>query len=66
MNEEQVIELMKSSKSEAEWNENCDSVKRETKEIPKEERSGDYPSYWFTRILQAGILEEARMINGWQ
>lgn len=34
MNEQEVIALMKSSKSEAEWNANCDKVKKACGGLP--------------------------------
>lgn len=40
MNQQQVIDLMKSSKTHAEWNTNCDKVKREC---------GGYPEYWYRK-----------------
>lgn len=46
MNREQVIELMESSQSEAEWNANCDRVKREC---------GGYPVFWFEAIMLSGL-----------
>ena len=46
MNEQEVVALMKSSKSEAEWNENCDKVKK---------ACGDYPPFWYSAIVLSGI-----------
>ncbi len=51
MTEEQVVELMKSSTTEAEWNANCDKVKADA--------GGDYPSFWYKAIVQSGIAGEA-------
>ena len=48
MNREQVVALMEGSKSEAEWNANCDKVK---------EACGDYPDFWFPAILQSGLAK---------
>ncbi len=47
MTEQEVVLLMESSKTEAEWNRNCDEVKR---------RCGGYPSFWFQAIVMSGLL----------
>ena len=49
MNEQEVIELMKSSNSADEWNTNCDKVKK---------ACGGYPSFWWPAIMQSGIAAE--------
>ena len=49
MNEVQVIELMRSSKSETEWNNNCDEVKK---------ACGGYPCFWFAAIIMSGLMDE--------
>jgi len=49
MNEEQVVKLMKSSKSESEWNANCDKVK---------DACDGYPDFWYTAIVLSGIATE--------
>ena len=46
----EVKELMRSCKTEPEWNMNCDKVKSLC--------GGDYPSFWYTEIIQSGIMEE--------
>ena len=51
MNEQQVIDLMKSSKSEAEWNANCDKVKADC---------GGYPDFWYRAIMMSGIFAQVR------
>mgnify|MGYP001232439007 CR=1 FL=1 len=43
-----VVSLMQSSKSEAEWNANCDKV--------KSANGGDYPSFWFVAINLSGVM----------
>lgn len=45
---EQVVKLMESSQSEAEWTENCDTVKA---------TFGDYPDYWYEAILKSGVAK---------
>ena len=50
MNKQEVIDLMKSSKSKTEWNNNCDKVKREC--------GGSYPEYWYSEIILSGLINE--------
>jgi len=50
MTEIQVVELMKSSNSEAEWNSNCDKVKAAF--------DGQYPPFWWSAIMQSGVARE--------
>lgn len=50
MTEDQVVNLMKSSKSEQEWNSNCDKVKKAF--------GGDYPDFWFKSIILSGVGQE--------
>jgi hypothetical protein len=47
---DQVMECMKGSKSEAEWNENCDKVKKA--------HGGQYPDYWYETFIQSGLINE--------
>lgn len=49
MDEEQVIALLKTSTSEAEWNENCAKVKK---------ACGGYPSFWYPVVLASGLADE--------
>ena len=49
MTREDVIALMKSSKSVEEWNKNADAVKAEF---------GGYPDYWYTEIMVLQISNE--------
>lgn len=46
MKKEEVVKLMKSSKSEKEWNENCDKVKKEC---------NGYPDFWYVEIIMSGL-----------
>jgi len=52
LNEDQVVDLMKSSNSEDEWNANCDKVKMGC--------SGGrtYPSFWYSAIVMSGVARE--------
>ena len=47
--EKDVVELMEPSKSESEWNKNCDKVKS---------ANGDYPPFWYQAIVLSGLLGE--------
>lgn len=49
MNKQEVVDLMKSSKSETEWNANCDKVKK---------TFGGYPDFWYTAIVLSGIAAD--------
>lgn len=55
MTEAEVVALMESSKSEEEWNENCDAVKRQC---------GGYPPFWYTAIIISGLY--GRMAASWR
>lgn len=46
MNREEVTKLMSSSKTEEEWNNNCDKVKR---------AFNGYPDFWFPDIIMSGL-----------
>lgn len=52
MTEQDVVALMKSSKSEREWNSNCDKVKATCK---------GYPPFWYKAIVLSGVLAETSM-----
>lgn len=44
---EQVAQVMEMSRSEEEWDKNCDLVKAAF--------GGDYPSFWWETIMMSGI-----------
>lgn len=50
MTKEECIELMKSSKSDLEWDQNCDKVKRA--------HDGQYPEYWFETFIRSGLISQ--------
>ena len=54
MTPEEVKKLMESSKSEEEWNENCDTVKS---------KCNGYPDFWYASIILGGVLRESQ--NNW-
>lgn len=47
--EQDVVAFMKSSKSETEWNNNCDLVK---------EAFNGYPEFWYSAIVLSGVAQE--------
>jgi hypothetical protein len=47
VNKQEVVDLMKSSKSEQEWNDNADKVKA---------ACGGYPDFWFGAIVLSGVM----------
>jgi len=55
MTEEEVVDLMKSSKSEAEWNTNCDKVKASC---------DGYPNFWYSAIILSGLCDEVGAPHG--
>ena len=46
MTQQEVVKLMESSRSEAEWNANCDKVKK---------AFGGYPDWWYGTIVLSGV-----------
>lgn len=48
MTQQEVVDLMKSSKTEQEWNENRDLIKVAF--------GGDYPKFWHTAVIASGLL----------
>jgi hypothetical protein len=53
--EAEVVQLMQGSKSEDEWNANCDQVKAANK---------GYPSFWWPAIVQSGLMAQVRIKYG--
>ena len=51
---EGVAALMRTSKTESEWNANCDAVK----EAHAFEGRSTYPSFWWATIMQSGLASE--------
>lgn len=58
MTQDEVVSLMSSSKSENEWNQNCDQVKASF--------NGQYPDFWYFAIILGGVHKKnkgrARMV----
>jgi len=50
MLEKDVVELMLSSRTAKEWNDNCSIV--------KEAHAGRYPSFWYAAVILAGVPEK--------
>ena len=51
MSEPEVVNLMKSSKNEQEWNDNADKVKK---------ACGGYPSFWYVAIILSGVIAKTQ------
>ncbi len=49
MSEQEVVELMKSSKSEKEWDANCDLVKS---------KCDGYPPFWYGAIVLSQVASQ--------
>lgn len=49
---QEVKDLMESSESEQEWNDNCDKVKK---------RFNGYPPFWYGEIILGGILQKSQL-----
>ena len=47
MTQQEVVDLMKSSKNEQEWDTNCDKVKAAF--------NGKYPKFWYMAIIASGL-----------
>jgi hypothetical protein len=50
MTEEEVIELMKTSISLQEWNDNCKLVKKNC--------NGHYPDFWYSIMILSGLADQ--------
>ena len=50
MTQQEMIDLMASSKNDFEWNENCDKVKAAF--------GGDYPPFWYKEIIVSGLMDK--------
>lgn len=48
MEQEEVVALMESSRSEDEWDTNCSKVKK---------ACGGYPSFWYSAIVASGLAD---------
>lgn len=51
MSEQDVVALMKSSTSAAEWQQNTDKVWH---------AYGEYPHFWYAAIIQSGVEEQTK------
>ena len=51
MTKQEVVDLMASSKNAAEWDANCDKVKR---------AYGGYPDFWWEAIMLSGLAAATR------
>lgn len=53
MTEREVVDLMASSKSSQEWDDNCTKVKAKN--------GGNYPFFWYRAILVSGLATATSM-----
>lgn len=58
MTEDNVVELMKQSKTQEEWNTNCNTVKAAF--------NGQYPDFWETAVVAADLENKTKKKNGWE
>lgn len=56
MTDAEMVTLMESSKSGAEWNANCDRVKAA--------HGGQYPDSWYSAIVLSGVM--VRTSSTWE
>jgi hypothetical protein len=52
---EQIIGKLKATKTVEEWNRVCDEAKSHARTLPSEDRSGDYPAWWFEEVIISGL-----------
>lgn len=50
MEKQEVLDLMRSSRSPDEWNENCEKVKKA--------HNNGYPDWWFGEIVLSGLCDK--------
>lgn len=60
----EFLAKLEASKSEQEWNAICAEVKAYAETLPDNERSGDYPSWWFRAVILSGLM--ARAVVNWR
>ena len=52
----EFLNRLNMANSEDEWNAVCDDVKRYTREeLPEDQRSGDYPNWWYQDVIRTGL-----------
>jgi|GEM_PF-1552772 len=54
MDKHAVVRLMSSSKSEKEWNLNCDKVKAAY--------DGKYPGFWYSAVIMSGVIGQTQAL----
>jgi len=50
--DEKMLQRLRETKSEAEWNATCDEVKKAN--------NGGYPTDWFAKVILSGLAHEAQ------
>ena len=49
MTKQEVLDLMKTSKTIEDWNMNCDKVK---------EAYNRYPDFWYNEVIRSGLMDQ--------
>ena len=57
---EQFLARLKATQNEDEWNAICDEVKVYTKTLSEDERSGDYPKWWYSEVIASGLTRSKK------
>ena len=52
--EDRAVALMRNSRSEKEWDDNCDKIKAAN--------NGNYPEWWNEKIISSGIAAETQLL----
>lgn len=55
MTRDEVLALMKSSKTTQEWDDNCDKVKAAVRDGRITEADDEYPRYWHADVILSGL-----------
>lgn len=50
MTKDEVISLLRTTRSEQQWNDACDKIKQAF--------GGKYPDWWFLEVLASGLMAE--------
>lgn len=58
MDRNSILKDLRDTKSAQEWNSMCNSIKRWARTLPIEERSGQYPAWWYEDVVLSGLAQE--------
>lgn len=53
---DEELKALADSKSEEEWNRNCDLIKK---------NHGGYPSDWYSKVIATGLVVKTKMKHLW-